>query len=809
MLRWLHVVLDELVAARVAGASVDPRIAVIKTRITELLARRLPALAARAKAQEVDGELPGVYQAATALRRKAATKVDALQDDAGNEVRGQHDLEQHAKRHFSKVLGELPPAPSTPPRLLLDVAEKIVTEQDNKNLLEPITEEELLQALKLSPRGRSPGDDGLTAELYLVVWEVVKADFLVVANEMLRRRRVAPSHTRGVMTLIPKDNTVSRISDLRPVTLLNTDGKVFSRVLARRLEAVQGKVLDSMQVRGGHPRNMHGALLDLRDAVNVVEVSNRRRGTSVEACLVSVDFAGAFNSLLHGYLWEVLRRYGLDENIIELLRSMYTGASTTIRLNGVLGPLVRLSRGVRQGCPLSMLLFNIAVSPLIKVLNKRLGGVQLPDVTGAGRTFKLAATSYVDDATVMLGKPEEMPILMDALQEFGAESGLLINVAKTKALPLGSWSTSTPSPVPYVEQVKILGIVFSRTTAGMVAANWPARLQALRGVLVDARLRALNLLQRVQYANMYALSIFWHCAQVLPVPAGVAKDARKALSRFLWAGEPLRVPLDVLVLPPGRGGLGLHDPTTKSRAMFTARWLTAARSTAPTLSGGWLAVLQELYDDAAQPPPAARLYRTFRATCSEVDVPDDVTGPLLNRAVYQALIANLDVIPRVQRRTPTADWSTVWARIATKTLPLPARSAWFRAVHDVLPTNSRLKATNQADDAACRTCGEEDTVLHRLTSCQAASRAIWRWAASQVASLTGAANSIEASVLVVPDVTAPSEPAAKAVAWLLGTVAEYLVENAVHDSASFAAFAQRRQRLLPDVSYIRNIQVQV
>ena len=220
-------------------------------------------------------------------------------------------------------------------------------------------------------------------------------------------------------------------------------------------------------------------------------------------------------------------------------------------------------------------------------------------------------------------------------------------------------------------------------------------------------------------------------------------------------------------------------------------------------------MLQELYDDAAQPPPAARLYRTFRATCSEVDVPDDVTGPLLNRALYQALIANLDVIPRVQRRTPTADWSTVWARIATKTLPMPARSAWFRAVHDVLPTNSRLKATNQADDAACRTCGEEDTVLHRLTSCQAASRAIWRWAASQVASLTGVANSIEASVLVVPDVTAPSEPAAKAVAWLLGTVVEYLVENAVHDSASFAAFAQRRQRLLPDVSYIRNIQVQV
>ncbi|KAK3921488.1 Transposon TX1 uncharacterized 149 kDa protein [Frankliniella fusca] len=169
MLRFLHDVLDELVAARTADSSVEPRIDAVTKRINELLAQRLPALAARAKAQAVDGEVPGVYQVAAALRRKAATKVESLQDDAGNEVRGQHELEQHALRHFSAILGAPPFAPPAPPRLLLEVAEKVITAEDNTTLLEDITEEELLKALKLSPRGRSPGDDGLTAEFYLVV----------------------------------------------------------------------------------------------------------------------------------------------------------------------------------------------------------------------------------------------------------------------------------------------------------------------------------------------------------------------------------------------------------------------------------------------------------------------------------------------------------------------------------------------------------------------------------------------------------------------------------------------------------------
>jgi len=396
-------------------------------------------------------------------------------------------------------------------------------------------------------------------------------------------------------------------------------------------------------------------------------------------------------------------------------------------------------------------------------------------------------------------------VLEDALEAYGEESGLLVNEQKTKALALGSWSTSTPIKFSYVEQVKVLGVLFTKTVTGMPAVNWPSRLYALRTALADARLRALNVIQRVHYANTYALAALWHCAMVVPMPVGVAKDARKALSKFIWAGEPLRVPMDVLVQPPQRGGLGLHDPELKAKAMFVARWTSASRAEESTLSGGWLAILNELYGDAATVPPAARHFSVIQSTAKELDIPDDIVGKVLNRAILRAMLANRMVAPRVQLHRPTAAWDTIWTRISLKALPLRARAAWYCAVHDVLPTNARLKATNQTDCAACPVCGADDTVLHRLTACQAESKAIWEWTARNLASLLNCtATSIVPDVIVVPDFAAPSKAASEAASWLLGTVVLYLVECSTHDLAKLKA-SILQQRQLVTCPKLRNI----
>ncbi len=779
--------LDELTAQRVPGAPADPRTEDVKQRITNLLARRLPGLSARSKAEHCDGEVPGMHQVAAGIRRRVTSRITSLQDGDGEVLTSQDDLLRHAQQHYQHVLGA-PPADQHPVRqsILDEVVTTSVTTEDNEALLRPVTREELAEALRLSPRGRSPGEDGLTAEFYLVTWSVLGDDLLAVMNAMLERRRVAPSHKLGIMTLIPKATPVRTIGDLRPITLLNVDGKIFSRVVTRRLSALQDKLLHPMQVRGGggagSARNMHGALADLRDVVAAVDLADRQRGSRTAACIASVDFAGAFNNVRHSYMWAVLRRYGVSADVVSLVASMYQGAATRIKLNGSLTEAVRLGRGVRQGCPLSMILFNIVMSPLIKALNSKLVGLTLPGVIEGGAPLRLAASAYVDDATAILDNANEVETLSAVLEAYGAESGLRVNPAKSKMLPLGSWSRTTPGPYPYVDEVRILGVTFTRTVRGMMAANWPARLRALRGTLVDARLRVLNICQRVQYCNSYALSILWHTAQVLPLPTGILKDVRKALSAMLWAGEPLRVAFDVLCLPPGRGGLGLHDPTTRARAMFTSRWLTAQRASVRTLSGAWLDVLDTLYGDGEELPAPVQYFKVARDVRAAVQVPTDKVGKELTKSLVHSMTAASTAVPRVVRTRPDTNWAVVWRRVHSRLLPADARAAWYRAVHDIIPCKANLHRTNQADDPRCNTCGEADSVVHQLTACRPTTRVLWRWTARQAARLTGAASdAVTTSVLTDPDCDTPSKWAGEALAWLLGTMVEALLTTPGHD----------------------------
>lgn len=641
----------------------------------------------------------------------------------------------------------------------------------------------------MCPRSKSPGEDGLTAEFYVVAWDVVGLDFLDVCNAMLRRRCVAPSHIKGVMTLLPKKAKPSSMKDLRPVTLLDVDGKIFSRVLARRLEVLAPRMLHPMQVQRGSDRTMHGALVDIRDAISIVGTANSQKGVSTGACLVSIDIAGAFNNVLHGYLFEVLRRYGVSQDAVRIIESMYRGATTTIRINGAVTPPVALQRGIRQGCPYSMLLFNIAVSPLVKALDKQLTGIRLPNVIGGIEEPRLAVSAYVDDAVVVLDSEKDVAALTSTLASFGEESGLHINTTKTKALPLGSWRTSIALPFPYVESVKE-GVTFTKSIRGMFAANWPDRVGALRAVLLDARLRALNIVQRVQYANTYALSILWHLAQVVPVQAGAVKDVRKALNRFLWAGELFSVPFDVMVQPRSLGGLSLQDPLRRSRAFFASRWLTAARSPTTTLAGGWLRVLAVLHNDTPVPSAA----KHFEAVRSALGVaPGGVLGKSLTRALYRESLAADRVAPRVEVRRGDVPWPLVWSRVHSKVLLQDVRASWYRHVQDVVATKDRAFAIGRVDSPLCADCGHRDTALHRLVACGPTRTMIWRWTARKVAQLTGVpVNTVSPELLIVPDFEAPSDDAAVATTWLLGNVVEYVARSAHPDVDAMRAVLTAR-----------------
>lgn len=86
--------------------------------------------------------------------------------------------------------------------------------------------------------------------------------------------------------------------------------------------------------------------------------------------VVSLDAAKVFDSVEWRYLWECLHKFGFGPKFIKWLQLLYQAPTARILVNGRISPSFPLSRGTGQGCPISPLLYALAVEPLAIALRK-------------------------------------------------------------------------------------------------------------------------------------------------------------------------------------------------------------------------------------------------------------------------------------------------------------------------------------------------------------------------------------------------------------------------------------------------------
>jgi hypothetical protein len=113
-----------------------------------------------------------------------------------------------------------------------------------------ITNHELEAAILQAPTKKSPGEDGITAELYKWGKKIVQDDRPQKYNEFLQTGQIPRTQKRGIIVCIPKHNTPQRVADYRPRTLLNTDYKIYARILANRMKHTFHDVLSASQYSG-------------------------------------------------------------------------------------------------------------------------------------------------------------------------------------------------------------------------------------------------------------------------------------------------------------------------------------------------------------------------------------------------------------------------------------------------------------------------------------------------------------------------------------------------------------------------------
>jgi len=178
-----------------------------------------------------------------------------------------------------------------------------------------------------------------------------------VYNDILTNGIVSEStFADGWMCPIYKNKGDRReVKNYRPITLLNTDYKLMTKVIATRLANVVPHLVHKDQAGFIRGRS-------ISDQVRLSQLMiNYAEATEENGIIVALDQEKAYDKISHDYLWKVMERFDLPGNIIKLVQSIYKTAKTRVAINGEMSTPFQVVRGVRQGDPLSCLLFDRAL----------------------------------------------------------------------------------------------------------------------------------------------------------------------------------------------------------------------------------------------------------------------------------------------------------------------------------------------------------------------------------------------------------------------------------------------------------------
>ena len=214
-----------------------------------------------------------------------------------------------------------------------------------------------------------------------------------------------------------------------------------------------------------------------------------------EVTAAFIDFTAAYDTIPRQRLFTKLAAIGLPASVVDLLRSLYQENHCQIKLNRRLTPPIPTACGLRQGCPLSTVLFNLYIADFSRLLRAAVPGC---GVAVGGR--RVADISFADDTVLLDTVAGRMQRMLNFLSTYCRENELVINLPKCEIVVFRrprrhptqyAWRING-TPVTISELFKYLGVIFHSTKRMHVEAQ-AHRLQGVRKATAAMRKRAYSL----------------------------------------------------------------------------------------------------------------------------------------------------------------------------------------------------------------------------------------------------------------------------------------------------------------------------
>jgi hypothetical protein len=297
--------------------------------------------------------------------------------------------------------------------------------------MEPISEAEVAAAIGFSKRGKACGPDRLGNDWYRDFAAELIPILAILLNCWYQNGIVPPSFLEADIFCIKKGGAPQNPLNFRPLSLMNTDYNILTRILATRASRKLPAIIHPHQ-NGFDPHRTIQATIYLFMAA---QTEARRNPDFAEGLALLLDSCKVYDSVDREFVYAVLLWLGFPSAFVAVIRALHEGTRVRFLANGFRSRWVEVTCGIRQGCPLAPLIFILVLEALYRRIDNHpeLTGIILRSKTGV---VPLKVGGYADDTASYVKSVKEVPIVMAITRCFALASGWKLNEGKTLVIAL-------------------------------------------------------------------------------------------------------------------------------------------------------------------------------------------------------------------------------------------------------------------------------------------------------------------------------------------------------------------------------------
>ncbi|CAM8987641.1 unnamed protein product [Rhodiola kirilowii] len=685
---------------------------------------------------------------ARASQRRKRNWIHKLIDSQGVTVTSNADLATVIGDYFKDIFCSSLESGRVDWEKELCVIQPRITTEMNENLIRGVTDEEIRRAVFQLGATKAPGCDGYPAIFFQSNWDLIRDELVGEVRSFFREFILDKDWNTTQIVLVPKVKDVSRMTELRPISLCNVSIKVITKILANRIQPIIGEVISFHQSAFIKNRMIFDNFIIAHELAHYIKgCKNKKRGYAS----LKLDMSKAYDRIEWSLLEQIMRRMGFSEVWIRWIMLCVSTVQYRVKFNDVLTDEIIPSRGLRQGDPLSPYLFILCMelldAKLADAVNKGLlSGVKISrSAPGISHLF------FADDAIMFFKANTEQAILIkNIIKDYERISGQKVNYDKSEVVFSPNIEICVKREVVSVLGVneverhgKYLGLplivgqrkceVFKEIVekTWRKTVDWKHKLLSIAGreVLVKSVLQSLPL---------YTMAVFL-------LPQKIRDELSKIMLNFWWNCQEGKgghwINRRILMEPKVDGGLGFKDlkyfnealvmrlcwriikyPELLLSRVLKGRYFPysdfATANIGYRASSVWQSIMKvrEVFLRGVEQPIEGHGYRWNQSSKGEFTTS---SAYLLSKSFHEE--SNDSRPGQSDRKKWNCFWKTFWS----SKVPNKVKFFNWRYFYNCLPDAENLARRGVLSDISCKVCGAKQENMNHLVKRCWWSKCLW------------------------------------------------------------------------------------